>query len=260
MDLDLGRMSAGRLPDHEIWRLVAAVAGVSVTQAKLGVKLNQAERVRLSELVNRRLAGYPLQYLEGKVGFGPVVVAVDERVLIPRPETEYLYTLVADLDPPPRLVVDLCTGSGALALALKYTYPSARVVGVDISPKALSAAVANGKALGLGVEWRLGNLWSALPAPLAEEIDLLVANPPYVSEAEWATLPADVKCEPKVALVAGPAGTEVIEEILAGLTRWLRPGGRALIEVGETQAEQLGAQFSLEVVSDQYGKPRYLRA
>ena len=101
-------------------------------------------------------------------------------------------------------------------------------------------------------------MWAALPPAAAGEIDLLVANPPYLSDADWEQVPADVRYEPKGALVAGPDGIEVVVRILRGLAAWLRPGGRALIEVGEDQAEHLGWSYSLPVVNDQYGKPRYL--
>ncbi|MGI8518397.1 MAG: N5-glutamine methyltransferase family protein [Acidimicrobiia bacterium] len=205
-------------------------------------------------LIEARLAGEPLQYLEGNVQFGPVEVLVDRRVLIPRPETEHLFDLVSKSVVGPSLIVDLCTGSGPLALALKAVFPTARVIGADISPDALEVARSNGS----GVEWLEGDLFSALGPDVRGEIDLLVANPPYVSEAEWDSLPADVKREPRSALVAGPAGTELVQRILGELDSWLAPSGEAWIEIGEKQGWMAG-EYPVELIQDQYGVDRYLR-
>jgi release factor glutamine methyltransferase len=252
------RLIVADLPDHEGWRLIAAATGLGVAAVKLGAETDRAARARLQELVRRRLAGEPLQYVEGKVPFGPVEVIVDGRVLIPRPETEYLLELAA-AGQPPRVIVDLGTGSGALALALKSRFPHARVIGVDLSPAALEVARANGKLNRLEIEWLLGDLWEPLPTSLRGMVDLVVANPPYVAEGEWEKLPADVRREPREALVAGPDGTEVAARVLAGVGEWLAAGGRAWVEVGETQAETLVNRLGGEVVADQYGKPRYVR-
>ena len=226
------------LPDHEVRRL-------------RGVAANQEH---FEALVDARQAGQPLQYLEGRVQFGPVEVAVDARVLIPRPETEYMFELAAKAAVGPRVIVDLCTGSGALALALKQVFPAARVIGTDKSVAALSVARSNGT----GVEWLEGDLFAALPEDLQGEIDLLVANPPYVSAGEWEALPTDVQHEPVEALVAGPKGTEVVERILTELEVWMSPGGQAWVEIGESQGS-LGERFGVEVVKDQYGVNRFLR-
>jgi release factor glutamine methyltransferase len=225
------------LPAYERRRL-AAVAG---------------ER-SLEELIERRVAGEPLQYLEGTAQFGPLTLKVDSRVLVPRPETEHLAAELVRCVEPPEIAVDLCTGSGALALFLKRAWPDSRVIGADISADALEVARSNGET----VEWVQGDLFAALPEGLQKRIDLVVANPPYIAEAEWESLPIDVRWEPRMALVAGPRGTEVIERILDSLSDWLRPGGEAWIEIGETQ-RQLAARYPVEVIKDQYGVDRYLR-
>lgn len=210
-------------------------------------------------MVAARGAGEPLQYLEGRVQFGPVEVAVDARVLIPRPETEYMFDLAAKGAVAPRVIVDLCTGSGALALALRRVFPAARVIGTDNSVAALSVARSNGTEVEwLQVEWFEGDLFAALPEDLQGEIDLLVANPPYVAAGEWGALPADVQREPVEALVAGPNGTEVVERILTELEVWMSPGGQAWVEIGESQG-WLGERFGVDVVKDQYGVDRFLR-
>jgi release factor glutamine methyltransferase len=226
----------------------------------MGVTVDGLALANFNSLVGQRVLGEPLQYLEGEVTFGPISIAVDRRVLIPRPESEYLYELSLSDISPPQVVVDLCTGSGALALALKATYPEARVVATDLSADALEVAVENGRRLGLDVEWRLGDLWGPVPPELAGHVNLMVANPPYVSESEWEQLPIDVQQEPRMALVAGPLGTEVIERLLDQTLPWLAENGVALLEVGENQAGILSEKRSdVEVLIDQYGRPRFLR-
>ena len=211
----------------------------------------------LQELVAMRSRGHPLQYLEGTAAFGPLVVAVDDRVLIPRPETEHLADLLAHRHPQPELVVDLCTGSGAVALFLKSAWPQSRVVATDFSVDALAVARQNAERLGLDVEWYSGDLFRALPARLRGRVELLVANPPYVSEDEWDLLPDDVKHEPRSALVAGAIGTEIIDRILDGVGDWLAPGGEAWIEIGETQASYLINRHGIRIHQDQYRKDRF---
>ena len=246
------------LPAHERWRLLAVVTGQNLPEGRREGSLTAAQQAEFESLANRRLQGEPLQYLEGTVVFGPIEVAVDERVLIPRPETEYLFELVSKR-PAPSLVVDLGTGSGALALALRRIFPSARVIGTDLSGASLEVAQANGVANGLPVEWLEGDLFDVLPVELAGRIDLLVANPPYIAEDDWVGLPDDVRREPRLALVAGPTGTEVAEKILGGVRPWLAPTGEAWIEVGEDQAQALARRFLAQVVVDQYGRDRFLR-
>ncbi|HSL26962.1 MAG TPA: HemK/PrmC family methyltransferase, partial [Acidimicrobiia bacterium] len=192
--------------------------------------------------------------------FGPVEVMVDRRVLIPRPETEFLYELVGKGAAAPGVIVDLCTGSGALALALKHHFPAARVIGTDLSGEALDVAARNGVHNQLEVEWRRGDLFAALPAGVRGRVDLVVANPPYIAAGDWDSLPTDVRHEPYGALVAGPAGTEVVERIIGEVGDWLSPAGQAWVEVGDRQAEVLAGRYEVEVVPDQYGLPRFLVA
>jgi release factor glutamine methyltransferase len=248
------------VPPREAVRLLAKATGRDPGEVRMGVTVDVADLADFRRLIERRVSGEPLQYLEGEVQFGPIMVAVDRRVLIPRPETEYLYDLAVRSLPPPKVVVDLCTGSGALALALKATYPGARIVASDLSGEALELAMENGRRLGLEVEWRVGDLWGPIPSELAGSVNLMVANPPYVAEAEWDQLPIDVQQEPRMALVAGPAGTEVIERLLDQTPGWLAEGGVALVEVGESQAWPLSEmRDEIEVLIDQYDRPRFLK-
>ncbi len=257
--LQLSRTS--RLPLHEIQRLIAIVATTQYSP-------NLAIPTAACSLIRKRMTGYPLQYIEGHVDFGPIRVAVDERALIPRPETEQLWELVTRLVPAslPSVIVDIGTGSGALALALAHSYPRAAVVATDISPAALELARENIRAnpwQGGRIRLRKGDLFGALPFSLRGKVDILVSNPPYVAEAEWPGLPDDVRAEPYGALVAGPRGTEVLKRLAAGVSDWLRPSGTVAVEIGETQAEEAWEAFraggiDAKIHNDLAGRPRFV--
>lgn len=249
----------GLLPPHEVVRLLALATGRPVSEVRAGFALTREQAESFRDLARRRVAGEPLQYLEGSVPFAGIEVAVDRRALIPRPETEYLVELAAASATSPSLIVDLCSGSGAIALALKRRFPGARVLGTDISSAALDLAEANAGLNRLAVEWRRGDLFAALPDEIRGRIELLVANPPYVANSDWDHLPVEVRWEPAIALLAGERGTEVIEAILGDLARWLSPGGTAWIEVGDGQATALARSYPVTTINDQYGLPRYLR-
>lgn len=234
-----------QLPAHESRRLKAVAT----------------DEAHLSELIERRLAGEPLQYLEGTAAFGPLDLLVDERVLIPRPETEQLWELAVKLVVDPGVVVDMCTGSGALALALAGSYPNAAVHGTDIAPDALDVAAENSARVGRSVTWHHGDLFDALPPDLLGRVDLVVCNPPYVSASEFVALPVDVLHEPMGALVSGPTGLEVIAELAAGIGEWLAPDGVFVVEMGETQggaAVDLFAEFAGEIHQDLTGRDRFV--
>ncbi len=236
-----------RLPRHELNRL-EAVAGPDNP---------------LEELVARRLGGEPLQYIEGTAPFGPLDLLVDKRVLVPRPETEGLYEIATRIVRNPEVIVDLCTGSGALALALKRHFPSAAVFATDISEEAIAVADENTVRNHLEVYLAVGDLFDPLPASLLGQVDLLVVNPPYVSEAEFDRLPVDVRREPKIALVAGRSGLEIIREIGEAASSWMRPGGVIVCEIGETQgAAAAGSFIGLHAVvrKDLSGRDRYIVA
>lgn len=236
-----------QIPPHELSRL-EAIAGPSKP---------------LEELVARRLDGEPLQYIEGSAPFGPLDLIVDERVLVPRPETEGLFDIATKMVRNPEVIVDLCTGSGALALTLKREYPSAAVFATDISEEAISVAIENRHRNALDIYLAAGDLFDPLPASLLGEVDLLVANPPYVSEAEFESLPDDVKREPRIALVAGRTGLEAIQRIGASASRWLRPGGVLACEIGERQGISAASSFldlPTVVRQDLSGRDRYVVA
>ncbi len=254
------------IPTHEYQRLVMAVSGRSRAEA-LSLDLDDTSRRLLDDLVARREAGEPLQYLEGTVPFGPVELAVDRRALVPRPETELLWEeAVRSLGEagPGTAILDLGTGAGGLALALKHSFGEARVYATDVSEQALSLARQNAARLALDVEFLHGDLYEPLPKRLMGRFDLIVANPPYVSEAEFEALPDEIRnYEPREALVAGPHGTEILAAIADEAFWWVGVGGWVICEIGETQGEaalELFGGFDREVRRDLAGKDRILVA
>ena len=256
--------SVPELSHHEVRRLLQLAMDAPVTALVANPEVPDAALARFREFVARRLSGEPLQYLEGSVSFGPITLRADSRALIPRPETERMWELALELiayaDSP--LIVDLCSGSGNLALALKATIADATVVGTDISAEAVALAGENAAALDLPVDFLVGDLFASLPDSWQGKVDLIVSNPPYVAASEWESLPRDVRDhEPYGALVAGPLGTEVLAEIGVRVLAWLRPGGYVICEIGENQGEQcleIFAALAPRIVKDFAGRDRYV--
>lgn len=258
---------ARSLPSYELERLAAAATGRTRGALFAAPVTDPDERARFEALVGRRLAGEPLQYLEGSIPFGPVEVQVDRRALIPRPETEQLWELAVGLlgeAGPGTPLVDVGTGSGALALALKHAFPTAPVYGIDSSAAALALAGENAAANHLEVTFLEGDLLEPLPAGLRGRVEMVVSNPPYLSEAEWEMLPDEIRLhEPREALVAGPKGTELLARIASEAYWWLGVGGWAICEIGEAQSEAVLAHFGAyecEVRADLAGRPRFVLA
>lgn len=171
--------------------------------------LSREEADRFAALVDRRAAREPVAYILGRKGFRTIELAVDPRVLIPRPETEHVVEAALPL-PEGARVADVGTGSGAIALALKAERPDLDVVGVDASEDALAVARENARRLGLTVELRRGDLLDG-----AGEIDAVVSNPPYVAERDRPSLPPEIlRYEPAGALFAGPDGLDVLRRLV----------------------------------------------
>jgi release factor glutamine methyltransferase len=249
------------LPEHEAVRLVMAATGRSHAEVIVGFDLTDEEVATYLGYVERRLANEPLQYIEGIVDFGPVEIAVDQRVLVPRPETEYILTQTIEAVDNPAIIVDLCTGSGNLALGLKSTFPKADVYAVELSQAAAAVASLNAQRTGLDVNVLVGDLFDPLPESINGRVDLVVSNPPYLKDAEVADLPADVLLEPRMALVAGVRGDEVVERIARRVEEWLRPGGVVVCEISEFESQRSAAHFAHldgEVHQDLTGRDRYV--
>lgn len=221
-------------PRLEAEVLLAHVTGLArtVLRAHPERPLTAGERGRYVDLLARRAAGVPLPYLTGRVEFFGLEFIVTPAVLIPRPETETLVELA--LERSPQTVVDVGTGSGCVAVALASRLPRTRIYATDLSRAALRVAAENARRH--RVADRIRFLQADLAAPLRGPVDMLVSNPPYVAEEEWASLPESVqKYEPRLALDGGPGGLRVVRRLLADAARLLRPGGVLLIEIGASQ-------------------------
>ena len=196
--------------------------------------LNFETQKRYLDFLQRRAGLEPLAYITGVKEFFGLQLQIDRRVLDPRPETETLVewalTCLADTLEP--RIADLGTGSGAIALALKHSLPSAQVTAVDASADAIAVASANAQSLGLEIATYVGN-WCA---PLTDQsFDLIVSNPPYVADGD--THLAQLTHEPLSALVAGKEGLDDLRQIVAQTVRHLKPGAWLLLEHGFDQAQ-----------------------
>jgi len=271
----LYELAGQRLPAHEARRIVERASGRD--GAEWLVVLDDAVPERalafFDDMVERRAAGEPLQYVLRRWGFRTLDLVVDRRVLIPRPETEVVVEVAirelrrsAARRP---LAADLGTGSGAIALSLAVEGPNCRIWATDVSDAALAVARANLSGIGspAAVRVRLahGRWFDALPAPLRGQFDLVVSNPPYVAAHE--TLPAEVAdWEPREALVAGPTGLEAIAELVEAAPAWLAADGSLVVELAPHQADEArrlasGAGFSeVDVRPDLTGRSRVLVA
>jgi release factor glutamine methyltransferase len=274
-----------RSPEAEARWLTEAASGYE------GVEwLSISERVphvnaqaHLDAMVERRVQGEPLQYALGSWAFRDLDLLVDERVLIPRPETEWVVEAAleeavrvglrrggrAALDASTHAAVaDLGTGSGAIALALAAELPDVLVWAGDVSRDALEVARANVAGCGqTRVRLCEGSWFDALPEALQGELALVVANPPYIAEAEIESLPPEVAAyEPRTALVSGPTGLEAIEELVRAAPRWLAPGASLVVEIAPHQSEPAracaeAAGFDhIDVRDDLAHRPRVLVA
>lgn len=232
--------------------------------------LTDDARAAIASLTERRLRREPVAYLLGSAPFRRIELTVDARVLVPRPETELLVEFaVAEVDaritaargdavtPPadgaqhhpgsiPVRVLDLCTGSGAVALAIaEETAPgAAEIWATDLSADALDVARANGERLDLDVDWYEGDLYDALPAG-ASPFDVIVANPPYIARSDADSLPDDVReHEPHLALfLPGDDPVELLDRMLAGARERLTPGGALAVEIGMGQHDAVAEVF-----------------
>ncbi len=246
---------------------------------------------RLARVTRRRLSGEPLQHIEGTVEFRELVLLADARALVPRPETEELIdrvvrwaearegegggsVVVTGRDREEPLldeVLDVGTGSGAIALSLVHEDVARRAVGLDVSTDALLQAAANRSGAGLSdeeVEFRVASrpLWNSVGRE--ERFDAIVSNPPYLTDEELEELPEQISAhEPREALAGGPDGLDVVREIASRAASYLRPDGALFLEIGAGQGDDVrelleadGAWASVEVTRDLSGRDRFVRA
>jgi release factor glutamine methyltransferase len=221
--------------------LLCAATGWDRSQVAAGpdLRLPVGASREFAVMVRRRVRREPLAYILGRKGFRRIELLVDHRVLIPRPETELLVEVALELRP--RRALDVGTGSGALALAVADELPEARVTAIDTSMDALRVAQANAERLGLADRVELVSAGAAsLAAVVDAEVDLLLANLPYVSEAEWEGLAPEIReFEPREALVPGPTGLEAIEALLRAVASLDRAPAAVALEIGAAQRAEV---------------------
>jgi len=250
--------------------LLAHVLGTSRTALKLDLNrvLDQASRWRIEALGARRARREPLQHLVGSVGFRHLDILVRPGVFIPRPETESLAELAIAVTPPGGVVVEPCTGTGAVACAVAAETRAATVVATDVSADAVALARENALRCGAtALQVARGDLLDPVPETLRGAVDVLVSNPPYVAAGELAYLEPEVReHDPREALVSGPTGHEVSDRLIALAGQWLAPGGWLLLEVADTRAGECAARAAaagladVEALPDLAGRPRFVRA
>ncbi len=265
------RLAAAGVPtprvDAEL--LLRAVLGWSSTRlvTSKDQALTDAAMASFEKFVDRRAAREPLQLIVGTVGFRYLELEVRPGVFIPRPETEVLAGEAIEVVPAGGVVVEPCTGTGAVACAVATESPAVNVVATDISPGAVHCARANAQRTGAAVTVVHGDLLEPVPVALRGQVDVLVSNPPYLTPGEVARADPEVaKWDPPAALVAGPTGHEITDRLIADARVWLRPGGWLLLEVDAQRAAETArraAAAGLEdasVRADLTGADRIVRA
>jgi release factor glutamine methyltransferase len=254
-------------PEHDADVLLAHVLGVDRGGLALVQDVSGEQVVRFEELLARRERREPLQHLLGVAGFRYVELAVGPGVFVPRPETELLAGWAIDrareVDEP--VVVDLCTGSGAIARAVADEVPGARVLAVELDPAAHGWAARN--LAGAGVELRLGDMAEEFDE-LAGQVDVVTCNPPYIPLDAWESVAPEARDhDPHLALFSGDDGLAALRVVAASAARLLRPGGWVGAEHADVQGESAPAVFAatgrfrdVRDHPDLAGRPRYVTA
>ena len=196
-----------------------------------------ATPAELATMVDRRVAGLPLEQVVGWADFCGLRIVVEPGVFVPRRRTEFLVRQAIGLAPPQPVILDLCCGSGAVGAALAAALDPAELYAADVDPVAVRCARRNLAAVGGHVY--SGDLFEPLPATLRGRVDILAANVPYVPTGEVGLLPAEARLhEPQVALDGGGDGLDVLRRVTAQASRWLAPGGSLFVEISERQEAQ----------------------
>ena len=200
-------------------------------------ELSTSQLEALDTAAARRINGEPLQYICGRWPFLDFELKVDSRALIPRPETELLAQLCIDAfrGKEGLRIADLCSGTGALAIALKRAFPDAEVSAVELSPEACSLLEENARELGTALDVRCSDALDFLLSLGEGELDLVVCNPPYVTPADYSANLAELLFEPTMAFLGGEDGLDFYRSLSAPALRALKPGGMLAYEIGEEQ-------------------------
>lgn len=219
------------------------------------------DRTKLLQLVRRRLRGEPLAWVTGQAAFGELMIRVEPGTYVPRWQSLELAARAAAHLPERGRAIDLCTGSGAIAAAMKLRRPMARIVGTDIDSDAVACARAN------GVDALRGDLFDPIPSEFEGATDVVVAVVPYVPTAALEYLPHDARTfEAASHYDGGPDGTDVLRRAASGAPKFLRPGGALLLELGGDQADLVREQIDelgygeIEVWADEDGDVRGVEA
>jgi len=216
---------------------------------------------QIQSAITQRCTRYPLQYIIGEVDFLNTKITVNPSVLIPRPETEYMVDcIITQTHTTPSTIIDLCTGSGCIAIALKTHFNHAHVTATDISPQALQTATQNAKTNNTEINFICCDLFPPNP----QRYDLIVSNPPYISETEYATLQPELFFEPKLALVTKKSGQFLLGSIIRQARDLLSEGGELYLEMGQNVADCVETAHatnysSVSVIKDLCEKERILR-
>ena len=238
------RQSGVPSPEYDVRRLAAEVLGVGPVEIALVTDISAEQRRQIADLVSRRAAREPLQHILGSAAFIDLDLEVGPGVFVPRPETESLAAYVVGWlsgRQAPQLVVDLCTGSGALALAIATQVPQVQVVGVELSTSALDYARRNLTRCRSKLKTDALKFMAAdatdidLLPELSGEVDLVVSNPPYIPNNAVPRDPEVAAYDPHMALYGGADGLDVVRGLLPVAHRLLRPGGLVAFEHGELQ-------------------------
>lgn len=252
-------------PRREATRLVADLLDVDPAELMLrrGSIMEPERRRWIERAARRRASGEPLPYVTGLAGFRHLTLRSDARALIPRPETEGLVDRVLALASAGR-VLDVGTGTGCLALSLRHEGTFERVVAIDCSADALALAAHNARRTGLPIDLVRGDLTDGVATG---SVDVLVSNPPYLSESEYLALDSSVaRFEPRVALASGTDGLDATRALLQEARRVLRPGGVIVLEIAaerpreSADAARAAGLGAVRVEPDLFDRPRYLTA
>lgn len=245
---------------------------LNITRDRLYIECDREltiiEEEAFSKKVIRRSDYEPLQYILGRQEFMGLSFCVDDRVLIPRADSEILVERWLDLvreeekqgANSPIKVADLCTGSGALAISMAYYCSKAEVVGTDLSEDALNNARQNAGRLGVSVQWRQGDFVEALQG---ERWDYIISNPPYVTEEEYRQCAQEIFREPSMAFLGGQDGLDFYRRLAEDLQQLLNPRGKLLVEIGWDQAKDVCGifqekEFETQVFTDLSGHDRVI--
>lgn len=238
-------VSAGVVfPHEELALIMESVTGLPSASLQSGAELTPQAASEVGALVRRRAQGEPLHYVTGTVDFRSLRLAIGSGAFIPRPGTVAVVDRAEAALPQGGLVADVCTGCGAIALAIASERPDAIVYGSDVSGEALAWADENRRRTSLDVTLLMGDLFCPLPVDLRGRIDVVVSNPPHVPLSEARFLPRDVvDHEPAEALFAGPDGLLIIKRLVSEAFGWLRPGGWFVCELGDSQSDEVARQL-----------------